>query len=226
MNTNACTNAIPIDTVSRELRMASGDTGASRNRRSTWFFRHTTNVSAEPNTAPIATAHANRPGVRYWIGSSDESSTCCASTVNRGWTLAACMFALFTTPAAEPLIAPALAWLLAAARTVTGSPSTASYPGTSPSCTAVSAASWLSNSVISTAPVFSNAVITGPSPTTPSSVLFSPPSLNSSPKMTKNISGNRIVQNKVALSRMNPLNAARDNALNECDDDGVSVLAC
>ena len=48
---------------------AAGDTGDMRRRRSTSLRRQVTRFIAAPKAPDIATAHARRPEVRYWIGS-------------------------------------------------------------------------------------------------------------------------------------------------------------
>src|SRR5215469_11331899 len=51
-------------------------TGASRSRRSSLLCRQLTSVMAAPKVAPDAMAQPSSPGVRYWIGLSEASSTC------------------------------------------------------------------------------------------------------------------------------------------------------
>ena len=89
---------MPTVTTTRAVSTVDTDTGASRIRRSTCFLRQLTSVSAAPNTAVTATPHDMMPGVMYWIGLSEESSTLLASIVYLGGWPVACWFTWLTTP--------------------------------------------------------------------------------------------------------------------------------
>ncbi len=84
--------------------------GARRSRRSSLFCRQLTSVIAAPKVAPEASAQPSRPGVKYWIGFSDLSSTWLAERVNLGGWPEAAWLAACTTEASTELTSPALVW--------------------------------------------------------------------------------------------------------------------
>ena len=107
MNTAAWATATTRLTPIRAPTTAAGDTGDMRRRRSTSLRRQVTRFIAAPKAADMATAHARRPEVRYWIGSKDSSSTCAESTVKRGGVPASSRFARPTTDWTIPCTVPA-----------------------------------------------------------------------------------------------------------------------
>ncbi len=83
-------------------------TGASRSLRSSLSCRQLTSVIAAPNVAPDASAQPSRPGVKYWIGFSDLSSTWLADSVNVGALPDAARLASCTIELSTELTSPAL----------------------------------------------------------------------------------------------------------------------
>jgi hypothetical protein len=116
MNTTAWMIATPTVTTTRALSTVDAGTGASRILRSTCFLRQLTSVSAAPNTAVTATPQDMMPGVMYWIGLSEASSTFAESMTNRGACPVACWFTALTTPVTMPDTTPACVWSLCANR--------------------------------------------------------------------------------------------------------------
>ncbi len=70
-----CTSATPTVTTTRAATTAAVGAGESCSRRNSWVCRQPCSVAAAPIAALIATAHPSRPGVKYWIASSESSST-------------------------------------------------------------------------------------------------------------------------------------------------------
>ena len=75
MKSTNCSTAMTIETTTREATRSQVFVGVSRIRRSSLVLRQLTRVMAPPNVPPIASANPSRPGVRYWIGLSEASST-------------------------------------------------------------------------------------------------------------------------------------------------------
>jgi hypothetical protein len=111
MNTNVSTIATATLTAIRALTIDAVPTGASRSRRSSLFLRHPTRVSAAPNAPPEAMAQPSSPGVRYWIGLSDLSSTCWVASWKAGGRPEAAWFAACTSPANTLCTTPAVVGL-------------------------------------------------------------------------------------------------------------------
>ena len=68
-------SAIATVTVTRAPTTVRVETGASWSRRSSLLCRQPCRVAAAPKLALIAIAQPSRPGVTYWMVSSESSST-------------------------------------------------------------------------------------------------------------------------------------------------------